>query len=62
MKAHVNSLHPLINANLLPFLPPWKHKTFIKTKSSLKVIMFEETLEFKQAIITSYERKKTINL
>jgi hypothetical protein len=28
----------------------------------LKIIMFEETLEFKQAIITSYKRKKTINL
>jgi hypothetical protein len=62
MKAHVNSSHPIVNTNLLPFLPPWKHKTFIKTKFALKVIMFEKTLEFKQTIITSYKRKKTINL
>ncbi len=62
MKVHVNFSHSTINANLLPFLAPWKHKTFFKTKFVLKIIMFEETLEFKQAIITSYKRKKTINL
>jgi hypothetical protein len=37
-------------------------RTPIKTKFALKVIMFEETLEVKQAIITFYKRKKTINL
>jgi hypothetical protein len=62
MKAHVNSSHLAINAKLLPFLPHWKHKTFIKTKLALKVNMFEKTLEFKQVIITSYKREKTINL
>jgi len=39
-----------------------KLKTPIKTRFASKVIMFEKTLEFKQAIITCYKRKKTIVL
>ncbi len=39
-----------------------KLKTLVKTRFSFKVIMFEKTLEFKQAIITCYERQKTIVL
>jgi hypothetical protein len=33
-------------------MPPQKLKTLAKTKISSKVIMCEETLEFKQTIIT----------
>jgi hypothetical protein len=43
-------------------LPPWKLKTLVKTRFAFKVIMFEKTLESKQAIITCYERQKTIAL
>jgi hypothetical protein len=39
-----------------------KLKTPIKTKFASKVIMFEKTLEFKQAIITCYKGQKTIVL
>jgi hypothetical protein len=39
-----------------------KSKTFVKTRFAFKVIMFEKTLEFQQAIITCYERQKTIAL
>jgi len=43
-------------------LSPQKLKTPIKTRFASKVIMFEETLEFKQAIITCYKKQKTIAL
>jgi len=43
-------------------LSPQKLKTPIKTRFASKVIVFEETLEFKQAIITCYKRKKFIAL
>jgi hypothetical protein len=43
-------------------MPPRKLKTIIKTKFASKVIMFEETLEFKQTIITCYGRQNTITL
>jgi hypothetical protein len=43
-------------------LPPQKLKTLVKTKFAFKIIMFKETLEFKQIIITYYERQKTIVL
>jgi len=34
----------------------------VETKFASKVIMFEETLEFRQAIITCYRKQKTITL
>jgi hypothetical protein len=37
-----------------------KLKTPMKTKFTSKVIMFEETLEFKQAILLSYGKLKTL--
>jgi hypothetical protein len=39
-------------------MPPWKLKTFVKTRFASKIIMFEKTLELKQAIITCYGREK----
>jgi hypothetical protein len=39
-----------------------KLKTLVKIRFAFKVIMFEKTLEFKQAIITCYERQKIIAL
>jgi hypothetical protein len=39
-----------------------KLKTPIKTRFASKVIVFEETLEFKEAIITCYKRQKIIAL
>jgi len=39
-----------------------KLKTFVKPRFTCKVIIFEKTLEFKQAIIACYERQKTIDL
>jgi hypothetical protein len=43
-------------------LPPQKLKTLVKTKFASKVIMFKETLEFKQTIIIYCERQKIIAL
>ncbi len=43
-------------------LPFQKFKTLIKTKFASKVIMFDKTLEFKQIIITYYERKNIVVL
>jgi hypothetical protein len=43
-------------------MPPWKLKNLIKIIFASKFIMFEETLEFKQAIIICYGRQKTIIL
>jgi len=37
-------------------MPLGKLKTPVKTKFASKVIMFEETLEFKETIITCYGR------
>jgi len=35
-------------------LQPWKLKTLVKTRFASKVIMFEETLEFKATILLCY--------
>jgi hypothetical protein len=43
-------------------MQPQKLITHDKTRFPSKVIMFEETLEFKQTIITSYGKQKTITL
>jgi hypothetical protein len=43
-------------------MPPQKLKTLAKTKFASKVIMCEETLEFKQAIITCYGKQNTVTL
>jgi hypothetical protein len=43
-------------------MPPQKLKTLAKTKFASKVIMCEETLEFKQAIITCYGKQKIVTL
>jgi hypothetical protein len=40
----------------------WKLKTFVKIRFVSKVIMVEETLEFKQTILLSYGRQKTLTL
>ncbi len=37
-------------------------KTPMKTRFANKVIMFEETLEFKQTILLCYGRQKTLTL
>jgi hypothetical protein len=39
-----------------------KLKTHVKTRFDIKVIMFKETLEFKNAIILCYGRQKSIVL
>ncbi len=39
-------------------LRPWKLKTPIKTRFVSKVIIFEETLEFKAAILLYFGKKK----
>jgi len=39
---------------------PRKLKTPIKTRFTSKVIMFEKTLEFKVAILLSYDKQKNI--
>ncbi len=38
-----------------------KLKTHVKTRFVSKVIMFEETLKFKQVIMLCYGRQKTLN-
>jgi hypothetical protein len=40
----------------------WELNTLIKIRFAFKVIMFEETLEFKQTFITCYERQKIVTL
>jgi hypothetical protein len=39
---------------------PWKPKTFMKTRFASKVIMFEDTFEFKEDIILYYGWWRTI--
>ncbi len=39
------------------WVAPWKLKTHVKTKFSSKVIMFEETLEFKAIIMLCYGKQ-----
>jgi len=43
-------------------MQPQKLITHVKTRFPSKVIIFEETLEFKQTIITSYGKQKIITL
>jgi hypothetical protein len=43
-------------------MPSQKLKSLAKTKFVSKVIMCEETLEFKQAIITCYGKQKIVTL
>jgi hypothetical protein len=40
----------------------WKLKTLVKIRFMNKVIMVEETLEFKQTILLCYGRQKTLML
>jgi hypothetical protein len=40
----------------------WELNNLIKIRFAFKVIMFEETLEFKQTIITCYGRQKIVTL
>ncbi len=40
----------------------WKLKTLIKIRFVNRVIMLEETLEFKQTILLCYGKKKTLTL
>ncbi len=40
----------------------WKLKTLVKIRFVNKVIMVEETLEFKQTILLCYGRQKTLML
>jgi hypothetical protein len=37
-------------------LQPWNLKTLVKTRFVSKVIMFEETLEFKVTILLCYDK------
>ncbi len=43
-------------------LQPQKLKTLMKIRFANKVIMFEEVLEFKEAILLCYGQQKTITL